>query len=54
MSIATDEIFGPVLSVIRADDIDHALAMVNKSRFGNAASIFTRNGGDGPQVSHRG
>lgn len=54
MSIATDEIFGPVLSVIRADDIDHALAMVNKSRFGNAASIFTRNGGGGPQVSHRG
>jgi malonate-semialdehyde dehydrogenase (acetylating)/methylmalonate-semialdehyde dehydrogenase len=44
MSIAIDEIFGPILAVIRADDIDHALAIVNKSRFGNAASVFTRNG----------
>ena len=44
MSIAIDEIFGPILSVIRTDDIDHALAIVNHSGFGNAASIFTRNG----------
>ena len=44
MSIATEEIFGPVLSVIRADDIDHAIGMVNRSGFGNAASIFTRDG----------
>ncbi len=44
MSIATDEIFGPVLSVIRAKDLDQALAIVNRSKFGNAASIFTRSG----------
>jgi malonate-semialdehyde dehydrogenase (acetylating)/methylmalonate-semialdehyde dehydrogenase len=44
MSIATDEIFGPLLSVIRAGDLDQALAIVNRSKFGNAASIFTRSG----------
>jgi malonate-semialdehyde dehydrogenase (acetylating)/methylmalonate-semialdehyde dehydrogenase len=44
MAIARDEIFGPVLSVVRAPDLDAALAVVNASRFGNAASIFTRSG----------
>ncbi len=44
MSIATEEIFGPVLSVIRSDDLDDAIEIINKSRFGNAASIFTRSG----------
>jgi malonate-semialdehyde dehydrogenase (acetylating) / methylmalonate-semialdehyde dehydrogenase len=44
MSIAKDEIFGPLLSVIRADHFDDALAIVNRSKFGNAASIFTRSG----------
>ncbi len=44
MAIAREEIFGPVLSVIRTTDLDEALAAVNSSSFGNAASIFTRSG----------
>ena len=44
MTIAKEEIFGPVLTVIRTRDLDEALAVINGSRFGNAASIFTRSG----------
>ena len=45
MSIAQEEIFGPVLSVVRADSLSEALAIANRSRFGNASAIFTRDGG---------
>lgn len=44
MAIAREEIFGPVLSVVRVPDLDAALAVANRSRYGNAASIFTRSG----------
>jgi malonate-semialdehyde dehydrogenase (acetylating) / methylmalonate-semialdehyde dehydrogenase len=44
--LATEETFGPLLSVLRVDSLDEALAFVNGSPFGNAASIFTRSGGD--------
>jgi malonate-semialdehyde dehydrogenase (acetylating) / methylmalonate-semialdehyde dehydrogenase len=44
MQVARDEIFGPVLSVIRAADLDEALALGRQCRFGNGASIFTRDG----------
>jgi malonate-semialdehyde dehydrogenase (acetylating) / methylmalonate-semialdehyde dehydrogenase len=44
MSIARDEIFGPLLAVVRVRDLDEALAVTNRSRFGNASSIFTRSG----------
>ncbi len=44
MEIAREEIFGPVLSLVRADDFDHAVDIVNASRYGNATSIFTTNG----------
>jgi len=39
-----DEIFGPVLSVLRVKTLDEALAIENQSPYGNAASIFTRSG----------
>ena len=42
MSIAKDEIFAPVLSILRADDLDGALDIVNKSRFGNSATLFSQ------------
>jgi len=45
MSIAQEEIFGPVLSVVRAASLSEAIAIANRSRFGNAAAIFTRDGG---------
>ncbi len=45
MEIYTDEIFGPVLSVIRVDSYDHALALVNTNPYGNGTAIFTNDGG---------
>ena len=44
---AREEIFGPVLSVIRADNLDDAIEIVSSSRFGNGVSIFTENGAAG-------
>jgi malonate-semialdehyde dehydrogenase (acetylating) / methylmalonate-semialdehyde dehydrogenase len=43
--IAQEEIFGPVLTLVRAHDLDHALEIMNASPKGNAASIFTSSGG---------
>jgi len=45
MAIAKEEVFGPVLAIIRANDIDEALAIENSSNYGNAASVFTQSGG---------
>jgi malonate-semialdehyde dehydrogenase (acetylating)/methylmalonate-semialdehyde dehydrogenase len=42
--IAKEEIFGPVLTLLRARDLDHALELMNASTKGNAASIFTTSG----------
>jgi malonate-semialdehyde dehydrogenase (acetylating)/methylmalonate-semialdehyde dehydrogenase len=44
MTIAREEIFGPVLSVIRAKDLNDAITLVNSSPFGNTSSIFTSDG----------
>jgi malonate-semialdehyde dehydrogenase (acetylating)/methylmalonate-semialdehyde dehydrogenase len=44
MHIAREEVFGPVLSIIRVDDFDAAVDVINSSRYGNAASIFTNSG----------
>ena len=45
MSVYTDEIFGPVLSVIRVRSYDDALRMVNDHPYGNGTAIFTNDGG---------
>ncbi len=42
--LAREEIFGPVLSIIRAPDLEAAIRVVNASAYGNAASIFTQSG----------
>ena len=44
MTVAKDEIFGPVLSIMHAPDFDTAVEYINASRYGNAASLFTSNG----------
>ncbi len=41
--IVAEEVFGPVLTLVHADSLDEALEIVNRSRFGNGASIFTEN-----------
>jgi len=43
-TMADEEVFGPVLALMRADSFEDAVAMINRSRYGNAASIFTSNG----------
>jgi malonate-semialdehyde dehydrogenase (acetylating) / methylmalonate-semialdehyde dehydrogenase len=45
MRIAQDEVFGPVLVIIRASNVDEALRVENASPYGNAASVFTESGG---------
>ena len=44
MRVGREEIFGPVLSVVRVDSLDEAIEFTNGSSFGNACSIFTENG----------
>lgn len=45
MSVATEEIFGPVISIMRTSTIDEALKIENANPYGNAASVFTQSGG---------
>lgn len=45
MKIAKEEIFGPVASILRAENFERAIEIINQSNYGNAASIFTNNGG---------
>ena len=44
MAVAKEEIFGPVISIIRANDIDEAIRIENGSNYGNAAAVFTESG----------
>lgn len=50
MKIAKEEVFGPVLSIIRTNSITDAIAIENNSPYGNAASVFTQNGKAANQV----
>ena len=43
-TLSREEVFGPVLNVMRMDDLDHAIEQANKSAFGNGAAIFTNSG----------
>ncbi|MGB3481926.1 MAG: CoA-acylating methylmalonate-semialdehyde dehydrogenase [Mycobacterium sp.] len=45
MSVYTDEIFGPVLSVVRVNTYDEALELINNNPYGNGTAIFTNDGG---------
>ena len=45
MSVYTDEIFGPVLSVVRVETYDEALDLINANPYGNGTAIFTNDGG---------
>jgi malonate-semialdehyde dehydrogenase (acetylating)/methylmalonate-semialdehyde dehydrogenase len=53
MAIAQEEVFGPVLVIIRANDVDEALRVENASPYGNAASVFTESGGVARRVMER-
>ncbi|MEM7041145.1 MAG: aldehyde dehydrogenase family protein, partial [Bacteroidota bacterium] len=51
MRIAKEEVFGPVIVIIRTKSVDEALAIENNSEYGNAASVFTSNGGTARYVT---
>ena len=53
MTIAREEIFGPVLSVIRVNTLDDAIDLVNNCPFGNATAIFTASGKSAREYSSR-
>lgn len=53
MPLWKDELFGPVLSVVRAADIDEAIRILNASSYGNAASIFTTSGANAREFKRR-
>src|SRR5437762_2878242 len=53
MTVAREEIFGPVLNVMQIDDLDAAIETVNRSAYGNGASIFTRSGKAAREFKHR-
>ncbi len=44
MFVGREEVFGPVVSVMRAQDLNEALTLTNRSRYGNSASLFTQSG----------
>ncbi|MFI5609985.1 CoA-acylating methylmalonate-semialdehyde dehydrogenase [Amycolatopsis sp. NPDC051903] len=44
MTVYTDEIFGPVLSMLRVDTLEDAVGLINGSEYGNGVSLFTRDG----------
>jgi len=53
MKIAKEEVFGPVLSIMRSETIDEALEIENNSPYGNAASVFTQSGGASKYVAEK-
>ena len=53
MTLAREEVFGPVLNVMRLDDLDAAIEQTNRSAFGNGAAIFTNNGRAAREFKHR-
>ncbi|MDO3703388.1 CoA-acylating methylmalonate-semialdehyde dehydrogenase [Micromonospora sp. C28SCA-DRY-2] len=52
MSVYTDEIFGPVLSVVRVGSYDEAVELVNANPYGNGTAIFTNDGGAARRYQH--
>jgi len=52
MECYTEEIFGPVLCVMRADNLDHAIEIVNNNPYGNGTAIFTKSGAAARKFQH--
>lgn len=52
MSIYQNEIFGPVLVIVRVSDLEEAIALINRNQYGNGTAIFTQNGYAARHFSH--
>jgi len=53
MAIAQEEVFGPVLAIMRTNTLDEAIAIENNSPYGNAAAVFTQSGGLAKYVTEK-
>ena len=53
MKIAKEEVFGPVLSIMRTNTVDEALSIQKSSLYGNAAAVFTQSGGLARYIAER-
>ncbi len=53
MPIASEEVFGPVLAIMRTETVDQAIEIENGSNYGNAAAVFTQSGGMARYVTER-
>ncbi len=53
MKLAREEIFGPVMSVMRAKNLDDAIEICNASRYGNGNAIFTSSGKSAREFQYR-
>ena len=53
MSVAKEEIFGPVVSMFESDGLDEVIGMINRSPYGNAASIYTSSGKEAREFRYR-
>ncbi len=53
MSVAKEEIFGPVISIMRTENLDEAIRIENENPYGNASSVFTQSGGLARYVMER-
>jgi malonate-semialdehyde dehydrogenase (acetylating)/methylmalonate-semialdehyde dehydrogenase len=51
-ALVGEEIFGPILALVRVPDFETAIATVNESRYGNAASLFTTSGAEAKRFRH--
>lgn len=52
MKCYTEEIFGPVLIVLEAGNLDEAIALINNNPYGNGTAIFTTNGATARKYTH--
>lgn len=52
MTCYREEIFGPVLIVLQADNLDQAISLVNGNPYGNGTAIFTSNGATARKYTH--
>ena len=53
MAIAREEVFGPVLAIIRTESVDDAIRIENSSNYGNASSVYTQSGGLAKYITER-
>lgn len=53
MTIAREEIFGPVVSIVRVKNLDEVIDLINSRDFANAASLYTQNGGTAREFKYR-